>query len=626
MTLVRFSDVRRSFGPLDVLKGVSFQVGSGEKLGLIGANGCGKTTLIRLIEAPEEADQGRIDRHPGLRTGRVEQHQSFSARSVLDEALKAFDHLREGERRLREMEARMEHDHDPSVLDQYSRLQHEFEDQGGYTYRSRTEAALSGLGFRRDQFGQEPSSLSGGEKNRLALARLLLADVNLLLLDEPTNHLDVSSIEWLERYLRDTEKAVLMVSHDRLFLDRVVGGILELETGQLSQYRGNYSAYLDQRAARLERQAREWNKQQEWISRTEDYIRRNIAGQKTKQAQSRRRQLEKTERVERPQDSPARIRFRFSHAGRAPRRIIRSEDLSVGYSPGQRILDGVSVEIERGERWGIAGANGSGKTTLLATLSGRLPALGGTLERGEVAAGYYDQELAGLTGGHTVLEELRSVEGRETDGHLRSFLAGFGFRGEDVHKPIGALSGGEKSRLALACLVYQAPPVLFLDEPTNHLDITSREALEAALADYPGTLLFVTHDRRLIERVATRILYLERGHVEVFDSLGEVEARLSPDPLPPGGRKPRVPDRRSGVSKNQQAETQDRIGRLESSIAEAEREISEIEASFGQADPDFNWEKTNRRHLELRQKVEALYAQLDSCLGKIESDPGAWST
>lgn len=623
MTLVRFSDVRRSFGPLDVLTGVSFQIGSGEKLGLIGANGCGKTTLLRLIEAPDEADQGSIDRHPELRTGRVEQHQNFSAHSVLDEALKAFDHLRKRERHLRDMEARMEHDHDPAVLDLYSRLQHEFEDQGGYTYRVRTEAALSGLGFRRDQFGQEPSSLSGGEKNRLALVRLLLTDVNLLLMDEPTNHLDVSSIEWLERYLRDTEKAVLVVSHDRFFLDRVVGGILELEKGQLRQYRGNYSAYVDQRAARLERQAREWNKQQEWIERTEDYIRRNIAGQKTRQAQSRRRQLDKTGRVEKPDDSPSRIRFRFSHFGRAPRRILRSDDLSIGYPPGRRILDGVCVDIERGERWAIVGTNGSGKTTLLATLSGRLLPLAGTLERGDVTAGYYDQELGGLTGDHTVLEELRRVEGRETDGHLRSFLAGFGFRGEDVHKSIAALSGGEKSRLVLACLVYQAPPVLFLDEPTNHLDIASREALESSLADYPGTLLFVTHDRRLIERVATRILYLDRGRVEVFDSLGEVEERLSPDPPSTGGRKPRGPDRRSGVSKNQQAEMQDQIGRLESSIAEAEREISEIEASFGQADPDFDWEKTNRRHLELRESVDALYAQLDSCLGRIESDPGA---
>jgi ATP-binding cassette, subfamily F, member 3 len=621
MTLVRFSDVSRSFGPLDVLADVSFQIAEGEKLGLIGANGSGKSTLLGLIEAPEEADKGRVDRHAELRTGRIEQHQNFSAHAVLDEALRAFDHLRAAEDRLREMEARMEHDHDASLLDQYSRLQDEFEAREGYTYRARTESALSGLGFRHEQFRQDPVSLSGGEKNRLALARLLLADVNLLLLDEPTNHLDVSAIEWLERYLRDTEKAVLVVSHDRLFLDRVVGGILELEKGRLRQYRGNYSAYVEQRAARLERQAREWNKQQEWIARTEDYIRRNIAGQKTRQAQSRRRQLEKIDRIERPEDSHAQIQFRFSHSGRAPRRILRSEDLSVGYSRARRILEGVSVEIERGERWALMGANGSGKTTLLATLSGRLPVLAGSLERGDVTAGYYDQELAGLTGGHTILEELRSIEARETDGYLRSFLAGFGFRGEDVHKSISNLSGGEKSRLALACLVYQAPPVLFLDEPTNHLDITSREALESALADYPGTLVFVTHDRRLIERVATHIVYLDGGQVELFHSLDEVEERLSTEPASGIARTSPAPERnRAGVSKNQQAGMQQKIERLESGIAAAEKELSEIEASFGQAGADFDWERANRRHLELTRSVEGLYARLDSCLGKIESD------
>ena len=616
--LVRFRNVTKSFGACDVLDEISFQIDPGQKLGLIGANGSGKTTLLRLIENPGSADGGQVERASTLRTGRLDQHYRPSSGTVLDEALISFSHLEDLERRLRDLEGRIEQDHDPRLLERYSGLQHEFEHQTGYTYRSRTEAALYGLGFRQDQLRQATASLSGGEKNRLALARLLLDEVDLLLLDEPTNHLDIRSIEWLERFLRNTEKAVLLVSHDRFFLDRIVDGILELEGGRLREYRGNYSGYLKQREEHRESQEKAWKKQRAWIERTEEYVRRNIAGQNTRQAQSRRTALSRTERVERPTEATGKVRFRFSGSSApSPRHILGARDLSVGHDARCPLVSGISLEVRRGERWAITGPNGSGKTTLLATLSGRRKPLAGELAIHERACGYYDQEPVDPDPARTVLEELRRLDGNATDGDLRSFLAGFLFRGEAVYKQIQNLSGGEKSRLALATLIYDAPPLLSLDEPTNHLDIASRESLEAALAGYPGTLFFVTHDRRLVERVATHILYLESGRAEVFDSFARFEQRLSGETKVAGGGKDTPPQSgktRSELSKNRKDRIEKDVRRVEAAIGETEREIGEIEAMFQTASPGLDWESTNRRHRELRETSDALYTELNRLL------------
>ena len=611
--LVRFNDVTRSFGAFDVLDHVSFQIHAGDKLGLIGANGSGKTTLLHLTDAPEEADGGTVDRASGLRLGRVDQHPVFGAHTVLEEALTAFGHLQSAERDLRELESRIASDHDPALLDRYAGLQHDFEHKGGYSHRARTEAALLGLGFRREQFGQPAGSLSGGEQSRLVLARLLLGEVDLLLLDEPTNHLDIRSIEWLEHFLTRTDKSLLVVSHDRFFLDRVALGILELESGRIRQYRGNYSSYLEQREQRRESQEREWKKQQEWIERTEDYIRRNIAGQKTRQAQSRRKALARIDRVERPPDAAPAVRFRFSDSVRSGRYVVGAQDLAVGYEGRDPVVAGVTLQVERGQRWAILGPNGSGKTTLLATLSGRRKPLSGELVRHETVLGYYDQQLGGLHAAGTVLEEIRTLDGNATDGELRNFLAGFLFRGDAVHKRAGDLSGGERSRLALARLIYRTPPLLSLDEPTNHLDVSSREALEAALGEYPGTLLFVTHDRRFVERIATHILYLRNGRAEIFDTFDRFGQWLSEDvdtQTPPTKRP--VQESRDGrkPGKNRKAQAGREAERLEARIEEAERELHEMEALFQNPPPGSEWEATSRRYLELKGEVEVLYAAL----------------
>jgi ATP-binding cassette subfamily F protein 3 len=629
--LVSFSEVRKAFGAFEVLRSVSFQVDRGQKLGLIGPNGSGKTTLLDLIDTPAEIDGGQLHRAAGLRTGRIAQHQAFNAGTVLQEALASFSHLRAIEDRLRDLEARMEGDHDAALLGDYARLQHEMEHGGGYTYRARTEAALFGLGFRPGQFGQAPASLSGGEKNRLALACLLLAEVDILLLDEPTNHLDIRSIDWLERYLRDTPRAILLVSHDRVFLDRVVGGILELDRGRLREYPGNYSAYVRQREERRKSEERAWIQQQEWIRDTEEYIRRNIAGQKTRQAQSRRRALTRLERVERPFGQAPPVRFRFSHSGRSGRYPLRTRDLAIGYDADRPVVAGVSLEIESGDRCAILGANGSGKTTLLATLAGRRPPLGGEVERTERPIGYYDQELEQLHPNATVFGELRAVAPQASDGELRGFLAGFLFRADTIGKRISDLSGGEKSRLALALLIYQAPALLALDEPTNHLDIPARESLEAALAEYPGTLLFVTHDRRLVERVATRVLYLESGRALPFDSFGALEAHLAaereqaPPPTPArGATGPSSQDSRSGsdspsgLSKNRRDRVEREIRRVESSIREAEEDLGGMEGLFQSPPPDFDWETTHRRYDRVKTETESLYQRLAELLETIE--------
>ncbi len=621
--LVRFQDVSKSFGAFDVLREISFQIQPGQKVGLIGANGAGKTTLLSLITGPEEPDSGRVTRASDLRAGKLDQVPDFHERtSVLDSALESFVRLRAVESQLGEMETSIADRPDPDLLERYSQLQHEFEFQGGYSYRARTEAALQGVGFRREQFVQPANSLSGGEKNRLALARLLLSDVDLFLLDEPTNHLDIRSIEWLEHYLRETDRALLMVSHDRFFLDRIVSRILDLRQGRIDEYAGNYSAYLRQHAERMELQRKEWRRQQEWIARTEDYIRRNIAGQKTRQAQSRRNALARIQRIERPMGASDQVKFRFQSPARIGRYVITARGLSVGY-PDRTILEELDVDVERGERWALVGPNGSGKTTLLKSLVGGVPPLAGELSWDErLEIGYYDQQMEDLNGSESVVGELRAMDSEPTDGELRSFLAQFLFQGDEVFKRISDLSGGEKSRLSLAKIIYAGPTLLALDEPTNHLDIASREALEIALDQYPGTMLFVTHDRYLVQKIASHIIYLDGERAESFDRFDAFEAWLAssiaskPEKKePPANQQPgkEVP----GLSKNRRERLMREIHELEGQIAAAEGKITEIEGLFQKPSPETDWDKTNRRYADLKQEVEQLYEELNNRLAII---------
>jgi ATP-binding cassette, subfamily F, member 3 len=520
--LFRLSDIHKSYASRDVLRGASFQINPGEHVGLVGRNGAGKTTIFRLVANDESADSGEVVRARGLKLGLLAQHVHFEKGSTVHEsALAAFGRLQKIEHEMHDLEHRMADASDDleKVLARYSDLQHEYEREGGFEYSARAEAILQGLGFDRDSWAMETEKLSGGQQNRLGLACLLLSDPDVLLLDEPTNHLDVGAVEWLEEFLQSYAGAFVIVSHDRYFLDRSCRRIIEIENGLAATYSGNYSSYVLEREERREIQQRAFENQQRLIAKTEEFIRKNLAGQKTKQAKSRRTMLARLERVEAVRADQSAGDFRLQDIERAGTHVLTTKDTAVGY--GDNVLAReISLILRRGECLGIIGPNGSGKTTFLKTILGKLPALAGEIRWGsKVEVGYYAQQLDDLDDRNEIIMELRRVApSSATSGELRSFLAKFLFSGDDVYKLVRDLSGGEKGRLALAKLIYSGVNVLVLDEPTNHLDIPSRESLEEALEAYEGTIVTISHDRFFLDRVATQILALDgQGNAEHFN-------------------------------------------------------------------------------------------------------------
>jgi ATP-binding cassette, subfamily F, member 3 len=614
--VVQLNGVSKSFGAHDVLRDVSFQINPSEKIGLIGSNGAGKSTLLKIISRVHEPDTGFVTRKSGLQIGTLEQIPDFhEGASVLEEGLRSSAHLIASENEMRELERAIASEANADVLDRYSSLQHEFELKGGYSYRARTESALLGVGFSKEALNRPSRTLSGGEKNRLALAKLLLSNTELLLLDEPTNHLDIRSIEWLEKFLRETDKTLVLVSHDRFFLDRVATRIIEVTAGRIQDYAGNYSTYLKERSLRLARQEKEWQLQKEWIEKQEDYIRKNIAGQKTKQAQSRRKLLARVKPIEKPATLSARVKFRFLPVERSGRHIVTARELAIGYHEAPLVRQ-IEFAVERGQRWAILGGNGTGKTTLLRTLTGARSPLEGELEWNEALdVGYYDQQLEDLNRASTVLEEMREMDLSATDGELRSYLAQFLFSDDDVFKTVEALSGGEKSRLMLAKIIYARPQLLALDEPTNHLDIAAREALEAALGEYPGTILFVTHDRYLVQKIATNLLYIENGRAFTFDRLSAFEEWLEKGPPSATSGQPvregqPQRERQEVLSKNKRDQLQKEVTQLEEKIALLEGELAEMELAFQNPATGTDWESTHQKYAHLKSTLECLYQDL----------------
>jgi ATP-binding cassette subfamily F protein 3 len=499
------------------------------------------------------------------------------------------------------------------ILERYSDLQHEFELEGGFEYTARAEAILQGLGFDREMWTLETEKLSGGQQNRLGLACLLLAAPDILLLDEPTNHLDVNAVEWLEEYLQSYESAYVIISHDRYFLDRCCRRIIELENGRASSYTGNYSSYLVEREERREAQQRAYDNQQQLIAKTQEFIRRNIAGQKTKQAKSRRKMLEKLERIDAVRPDQSSGDFRLQAIERTGNHVLTVTDASIGY-PEKLLARDISFILRRGECLGIIGPNGSGKTTFLKTILHKLPPLAGEVRWGtKVQIGYYAQQLDDLDERNEIIMELRRVAPPgATAGELRSFLAKFLFMGDDVYKHVRDLSGGEKGRLALAKLIYSRVNVLVLDEPTNHLDIPSREALEEALDAYEGTIITISHDRYFLDRVATQILALDGlGGAEHYDGdyteyhdwkLGRRDESVSSvsspvketepenlvslaappiEELPPVKTKPKPPAKPGvKVVKKKKPETRT-PEQVENDIAQAESRLNDISQQMG---------------------------------------------
>lgn len=520
MSILTASNLAKSFGPQDIFERVSLDIPHGAKIALVGPNGSGKTTLLRLIAGLEQPTAGVIHHAKGLRIAYLPQQADFfpgSDTGTLWEAmLEVFAGLQAQAVELRRLEAALA---DPAsqeeVLQQYGLALEAFELAGGYTFEQKIEQVLSGLAFDKDDFQRPLSQLSGGQKTRALLARLLLEEPDLLLMDEPTNHLDLAGIEWLENYLQTWKGAVLVVAHDRAFLDSVVERVWEMEWGRLERYRGNYSAYVVQKAERVALQQAEYERQQQSIARTEDFIRRNIAGQRSREAKGRQKRLARIERVERAQQYRP-LSLDLGDVARSGDLVLGLYDLTVGYAPPAPLFTAQEFELRRGQRVALLGANGSGKTTLLRTILDQVPPLAGRVRIGaSVHLGYFRQGHAGLDPEKTVIKTILNA-GELKIGQARNLLGRYRFSGDDVFKRISDLSGGEQARVALAILALQGANVLLLDEPTNHLDIPSQEVLQEVLSGFGGTLLLVTHDRYLIRNLDCRVWAIEDGRLWEF--------------------------------------------------------------------------------------------------------------
>jgi ATP-binding cassette subfamily F protein 3 len=519
MPILSVMQVGKSFGAERIFRDVSFQVNADDRIGLVGPNGAGKTTLLNMLAGREDADEGHVAVARNTRIGYLLQSTDFQAENTLrEEMLTVFAEVRGWEHKLSELGLALAGAADPGLheelLQHYAELQTQLEHAGGYTYEHRVDQVLDGLGFTREQQESPVLQLSGGQQTRAALGKLLLQEPDLLLLDEPTNHLDLAALEWLEAYLAGWKGAMVVVAHDRYFLDKVVSRTIEMAFGRIEEYPGNYTKYLHLREERMERRLREYEAQQAHIAHTEEFIRRYKAGQRSREARGRQKLLNRLDRVERPQDFPE-MRFEFTPVVDSGLVVIATQKLTIGYKNEARerteLVRVADLELLRGDCVGLLGSNGSGKTTLLRTIIGQLQPVGGQVFLGHnVRIGYYSQTHAGLNDERSVLDEIRQMSALSEEG-ARTFLGRFLFSGDDVFKPIGALSGGERSRVALAKLTLQGSNLLILDEPTNHLDLQSRQFLEEVLGEFEGTLLFVSHDRYFIDSLASKVWVIEDG-------------------------------------------------------------------------------------------------------------------
>ncbi|HJT31810.1 MAG TPA: ABC-F family ATP-binding cassette domain-containing protein [Pirellulales bacterium] len=520
MILLSVNSVVKRFGPEPVLAGVSFEVRPGDKIGLVGPNGAGKTTLLKILAGKEEADAGQIDVHPSARMEYLEQQPQWTpGRTLWDEAMTALEDLAALGREAEAVAHALSQADDPQehaqLARRYDRLQHELQHRDAYHLDYKVDRVLEGLGFDRASFGRPIEQLSGGQQNRLMLAKLLLREPEVMLLDEPSNHLDIEATQWLESYLTSADQALLVVSHDRYFLNKVTGRTLELFQGTVDDYSGNFSAYWRQKAERLKVQSRTFEKQQELIAKTEDFIRRNSYGQKHAQAKDRERKLARIERVDPPRTIAAPA-MGFPPADRTGDIVLRVEGLAKAYD--RPLFADLTFDVQRGQRWGILGPNGSGKTTLLRCIVGQTEPNAGRVILGTgVRLGYYDQLLSGLDAELSVVEAVRPPGKEFTEPQRRSLLARFGLTGDAVFQRVDSLSGGERSRAALAQLSARGSNFLVLDEPTNHLDLWACDALERSLGEFEGTVLFVSHDRYFLNRVADHLLVVEPTRFRVIE-------------------------------------------------------------------------------------------------------------
>ncbi|MCI0130785.1 ATP-binding cassette domain-containing protein [Vagococcus sp. CY53-2] len=632
MILLQANNVSRLFGDDVLFENIQLDIQDKSRIALVGRNGAGKSTLLKILAGIEEPDTGLVTKTRDLTMGYLDQHTGLeSDKTIWEEMLSVFDYVQEMEKNLRQLEKDIAdpniHDDEEKyqqVLKDYDKLQHEFNEMNGYGYESEIKSVLHGFRFDESYFDVPIQNLSGGQKTRLALARLLLEKPNLLILDEPTNHLDIDTLNWLEGYLHGYRGAILMVSHDRYFLDKIVNEVYDISRRKISHYKGNYSKFLEMKAERLEQEEKEYEKQQDKIAKLEDFVARNIVrASTTKRAQSRRKQLEKMEKLEKPLGDEKSAHFLFKINRTSGREVLTLEDVAVGYDD-LILSEPINLALRKQESIALVGPNGVGKSTLLKSIIGDIPFIKGTADIGhKVDIGYYDQEQGKLSGSQGVLEELWREHPTTPEKDIRTLLGSFLFSGEDVKKTINLLSGGEKARVALAKLAMQKDNFLILDEPTNHLDIDSKEVLENALIEYDGTLLFVSHDRYFINRIATGVLELSEhgstyyhGNYDYYlEKKAEEEERQAllnetQDNVVNQVTKDKLSYEESKERQKEQRKLVRLVDSLEAELQEAEEKIESIQKEMEQ--PEIL--EDHEQLLDLDKELQETYAKQETLL------------
>jgi ATP-binding cassette subfamily F protein 3 len=651
MAVLTVQNLSKYWGAEKLFEGISFLLNEGEKIALVGRNGAGKTTLLKILMGRLEHDGGNIAIAGGARVGYLSQDPEFTAgNTLLQEAESVFAYLRRWEEQLRSLEAKMAEETDEetlhSLMDDYARITTQYEAAGGYGAPARVKSVLFGLGFTEEDLHKPVEVLSGGQKVRLGLAKLLLEEPELMLLDEPTNHLDLKAVEWLEGYFRSLKSAAILVSHDRYFLDRVITRTLEIEGGKAEIYHGNYSYYLEEKKRRTEAALAQWERQAKEAARLEQfYLKWRNTPSRKDQAQDRKKKLErlKAQMSERPQDRHRSIKLSFDIDFQSGEDVLLTKDLAIGYD--RPLAKEINLFLTRGERVALVGPNGAGKTTFLKVIQGMLKPLAGEIRWGVgIQRGYFSQDLDDLDPTRTCLEEMLEIPGF-TKFDAYSLLGRFLFSGEDALKVIGQCSGGERNRLILAKLMVSGANVLILDEPTNHLDLESKAVLEEALNDFPGTILFVSHDRFFVDRVATTIWEFEGGSVTEFEGnwtaykeekerlallatqaaaaeVAKAEARGSTATLSPEAEKLRrsAEVEQARQNKKEQRKAEAAAKRLEAEIEQVEARRAELEEKM--ADPEIYRSATGRalvaEYEAVRAELERLYEEWERILASLE--------
>lgn len=631
MIVLSCNNISKSYVVENILKDISFSINNGEKVGLVGLNGAGKTTLFKILTNQISKDSGEIYISKDCKIGYLEQsNQILSDKTVFDEALEIFKPLIKMEKDLRDLEEKISIEGSKAnsknlekLMNKYSRLSENFKEQNGYGYESEIRGVLKGLGFEEKQFNQPINQLSGGQKTRVILAKLLLQKPDLLLLDEPTNHLDLEAINWLERYINEYKGAALIISHDRYFLDATVSKIFHLENSNLEIYNGNYTTYMKKRKKKLELLRKKYEEQQREIKRQEDIIKNlSLGGKRAKrQAKSRQKMLDKVKKMDKPSSESGTVKLRFEPKIKSGTDVLKADNISKSFDT-LNLFENINFRVYRGEKVGLIGPNGIGKTTLFNIILGNMKEFKGELSLGhKVNMAYYDQEQSNLNDEKTIVDEIWDENPDFDHYKIRSMLARFLFQGDDIFKDIKDLSGGEKSRVSLLKLMLSEANFLLMDEPTNHLDIDSKEVLEDALSNYDGTLFVISHDRYFLNKVTDKILDLSKDKITEY--LGNYDYYIEKknsllnkdkDDEPKKTKTQIKAEKRKEKKKlKQQRERKKKIKALEQNISNKEKRVKELEQLMCSPDVFSDPEKSRNLHDEtktLKKEIDNLYEKL----------------